>query len=187
MQTNYRFWARGVNLLKESSVETLEELQLKKIVYILTVVGSIFLVLISLLVLVSSLKIKEQADGLKEVEKKWTDKIESMSKVEGDNYVLSKKMESIKQIKDTIDFYKIFSTFDEVIPKSVSIIELSLDKEGAVSIDGEATDSLSLLSFFDGLINKDKDRLRSVVLNNLILTKESLYRFSLDIKYFKNR
>lgn len=182
-----RYLVNGVNLLRESAVETLEELQVKKTVYMLTLIGSLVLVVVSILVFMVSLNLNEKAKELRDSDVKWTERIKALSDVESYNFSISKKMASIKKIEDTADFYSIFSTLNTVIPVNVNITQLVSGNDGQLNIEGESLDSVSLITFFDGLINSDKAKLRNVILNNLVLTKDGLYRFSLGAKYFKNR
>jgi len=177
----------AINLLKHQVALTLDELSLKKNVYILTIVGSLILVLVSLVVLVISINLSNSAKEATNLEKKWIAKILSMQEVETSFFTISQKLEAAKKIKDTIDYYKIFSTLNEIIPEKVTISNVSTNYTGEVFVDGDSLDSISLLSFFDGLVNKDKDSLKYVVLNTLSLTKDQVYRFSISAKYFVNR
>lgn len=179
--------SRDINLLKHQATLTLEELQLKKTIFILTIVGSLILVLISLIVLIVSINISNSAKDAKELEKKWTDKILTMPEAEISLFTISQKLKAAKVIKDSINYHKIFSTLNEVIQEKVTIVNITINSSGQLFIDGESLDSISLLAFFDGLISKDKDGLKYVMLNNLTLTKDKIYRFSIGAKYFVNR
>lgn len=186
-KTTNKFIPKEINLLKNGTVLTVDEQSAQKTVYVLIAVGSIVFVVASLLVFVISVSLRNSLMEASNLEKQWADKVSSMSDTEISLFTISKKLEAVKKITDTIDFSKIFSSINEVTPNKVNISQMKLDKEGLIFIDGDSPDSLSLIAFFDQLINKDRQNLKYVTLNNLSLSKDGVYRFSISAKYFVNR
>jgi hypothetical protein len=188
MQTTpKKFLSHEINLLKQFKGVTVEDAQIKKTVLTLTMVGSAALIILSLIVFFVSLTINSSAKEASDLEKQWVKRVSVLSDVEGSALAISKKMEAVKKIKNNADFVKILSTFSGVINDRINIVSFEVNKEGQVAISAEASDSISLVNFFDGIIGRDKDSLKYVELSNLVLTKNRAYRFSMNIKYFINK
>lgn len=177
---------QGVNLLKIKGVETIEELRLKKIVYFSSIIISVTLILVAFVVFLFSARLNRNVSDLNLLNKQWTNKISSYSDLESYSLVISQKLAAIKKIKNSADFYGILSPFSQNFPQDLNITSLTLTREGLLSIDGSTQNSSTLIAFFDSISQTNSENLRSLVLTNLILSKEGLYRFSLNASYAIN-
>lgn len=177
----------SINLLRKKEAESVEDVRLKKYVYTGTFGGFLILILMSFTVFVVSLSVSGKAKDYAAIEKSWVDKISSMSEIESLNLVLKQKLGAVKKVKSPFDFENVFTVLDSLTPLDVSVVSLDINNDGLMGIDGESGNSTALMSFLDGLTTSLGANLKRAVLNNLILSKDGSYRFSLALEFIKNK
>lgn len=177
----------GINLLKKNEAQSVEDVRLKRYVYTASVVGFSLLLLVSLAVFFISLSVSKKYEDYSEIEKSWVSKISSVSETESLNLVLKRKLEAIKKVKSPIDFEEVFRALDSSSGAEVSIISLNVNSDGLMSVDGDSSSSTALMSFIDGLISDLGGSMKSAVIDNLILSKDGNYKFSLALEFVKSK
>lgn len=178
---------RGINLLIKQKTQSVEDVRLKKYVYSASVIGFSLLLFVSLAVFVISLSLSKKYEDYKAIEKSWVSKISSVSEVESLNLVLKQKLEAIKKVKSPLDFEEVFKALDSSSGAEVSIVSLNVNSDGLMSVEGASSSSKALMSFIDGLISDLGGSLKSAVINNLILSKDGNYKFSLALEFAKSK
>ncbi len=77
-----------------------------------------------------------------------------------------------------------FKLLDKLIPASVSISSVSVDKSGSINILGLVPDSVTLGNLIDNLTDKEKNNnlIKQVSLDTISRGRDGFYRISLTIK-----
>lgn len=77
-----------------------------------------------------------------------------------------------------------FKLLDKLIPPSVSISSVSVDKSGSINILGLVPDSTTLSNLIDNLTDKDRNNnlIKQVSLDTVSRGRDGVYRVSLTIK-----
>lgn len=176
---------KGINLLKEKNVDTVESIEVKKKVIKVSIVGFFVLLVLSFCVYFVAAGIRKQTEDIKALESEWTQKIKTYSDIESYALVIAQKIASVKKLKDEYDFYEIISNLNNSINPGVNIGSISLGNDGTLVLGGSADNSTSLIQFFNNLENNYREEVRVITLKSLAFSKEGQYQMSLSLRFKK--
>ncbi len=125
-------------------------------------------------------ELKRAEEGLVVAESR----VSSLKDKEGQAIALKKRLDSISSILGGDSLRKaIFNMVIYLVPPNIQVQEVSVDKNGNISIDMSSSSLPSIQTLIDGLGDKEKnsDLISKVDLDGLSLGRDSVYHFSLKI------
>lgn len=175
----------AINLLPAEFTQ--EEVKRAKFVKLQTIGVVIILLMIFLASLTIALRIL-QGQNLQQVQAKAAqaeEKVGALRETQGSILLLKNRLNAISEyLGQPSKQNEIYKFIDSIIPPSIGITSISIDKSGDVSLVALASDSTSLDNFLVGLTSEElnQGKIKQVSIETLTRGRDGVYRVNLQIQ-----
>lgn len=175
----------SINLLPP---ETLQEETKKKTFYKVQYFGAgliLFLVFLTSLTLALQMLQNKNIVTVEAKLKESEDKVADLKNTQVSLFILKNRLSTIsKYIGVSSKQASLYMLVDKLIPASVSVSSITVDKTGGVYIIAGTAEKEDLDEFLENLINKEKNenKIQQVEADSLTRGKDGIYRIGLKIK-----
>lgn len=175
----------SINLLPPEF--TMEEVKRAKFIKVQTAGVAVILLMVFLSSLTVALRVL-QSHNIQQVETKYSlaeQRVSGLKDVQASLILLKNRLTAINQHLGTSSKQaSMYKLLDTIIPNSVTISSLVVDKSGNASVVGVAPDSEAVDSVISSLTDKElnENRIAEVSIDSMNRGRDGLYRISLKIK-----
>lgn len=176
---------REINLLRIKEKISEREVRLKQFLQVSSSLLLIFYILvlggIFSFWLVQQREIQVTRDKIRRAE----ERIMELKKIESLQVAVKGRLEVLASVfgEEEIDYEDALNQIEQLTPSGVDLENFDLTKNGKITIDGAAENSLSLGEFLANLTGSEEEDFKSIALSSITRTVEGAYNFSLELLF----